>query len=243
MTTNGIAEVHSTPITKLGIGIASSGRATCVPWALALATQSYPVGTGLAYMNVVGTTIDAARNEMVKAARNAGLKYLWFLDDDTEPPVDAARKLMYLLDQEEAKASNVVAAGGIYCVKQDPPCPLVFASPGAGPHWKWKVGDVFPVWGIGTGCLLIRVDVFDKIEEPWFKTTSEPGFTETDDLYFCEKLAKAGYGVLGHGGVLCAHWEMRAKDLWLRYTLPSDSYPMLPRGPERANGAAVSVSP
>jgi Glycosyl transferase family 2 len=245
-------ETLPTPaMTKLGIGIASSGRSCPVPWAIAMATQSYPTCTGLAWYNIVGHSIDDARNEIIRRARSQKLKYMWFVDDDTEPPRDAVRKLMYLLDQEEARGSSIVAAGGIYCVKQDPPTPNVFAGPGRGPFWRWKVGDVFPCWGIGTGCLLIRMDVFDQIPEPWFKTTSEPGFSETDDLYFCEKLARAGYGVLAHGGVLCPHWEiakgeMTLKDgthvsagMWIKYTLPSDSYPMLPREPTAAQLEAV----
>ena len=130
---------------------------------------------------------------------------------------------MYVLDQEEAQGTNVMVCGGIYCVKQDPPQPLVFMAPNDGPYWKWRVGDVFECWGLGTGCMMIRTDVFQHLERPWFKTSSEVGFAETDDLYFCTKVANAGFKVKAHGGVLCKHWDVKNS---LIYTLPKNSYPM-----------------
>jgi GT2 family glycosyltransferase len=220
---DGISVPVVNEVKGVAIGIASSGRACPVEWAIAMATQSYPVNTGLAWIHVVGDSIDSARERIVEEALKKDYKYLWFVDDDTVPPIDAARKLMYVLDQQEAKGSPVAVCGGVYCVKQDPPQPLVFMAPNAGPHWKWRVGDVFECWGLGTGCMMIRLDVFQHLARPWFKTTSEVGFAETDDLYFCSKVGAAGFKVMAHGGVLCRHWDLQKN---LIYTLPSKSYPM-----------------
>ncbi len=221
--TDGILCPKSRIVSGIAVGIASSGRNCPVEWAIALATQSYPVNTGISWIHVVGDSIDNARERIVEEALKVNSRYIWFIDDDTVPPIDAARKLMYVLDQEEAKGSDVMVCGGVYCVKQDPPQPLVFMSPNAGPHWKWRAGDVFECWGLGTGCMMIRAEIFKHLEKPWFKTTSEVGFTETDDLYFCSKVAKAGFKIMCHGGVLCRHWDMKNG---LIYTLPKKSYPM-----------------
>lgn len=207
----------------LGIGIASAGRLVPAEWAIAMATQAWPVNSSLAWMHIIAKTIDEAREEAVEQALKYNCKYLWFVDDDTVPPIDAARKLMYVLDQEDAKGSNIKVCGGIYCIKQDPPQPLVFMGPGEGAYWKWKIGDVFPCWGLGTGCMMIRTDVFREIPKPWFVTTSDINMQQTDDLYFCDKLKAAGLGVMAHGGVLCSHWDVVNG---LIYTLPKDSYPM-----------------
>ena len=124
--TDGILKANVTPKKGIAVGIASSGRACPVQWAIAIATQSYPPNTNLAWIHVVGDDVDSARERIVEEAQKTNIKYLWFVDDDTVPPIDAARNLMYVLDQEEAAGSNVMVVGGIYCIKQDPPTPLVF---------------------------------------------------------------------------------------------------------------------
>jgi hypothetical protein len=224
-TTDGITVSKSTPRSGLAIGVPSSGRPCPVQWAVALATMSYPVNTNLSWIHVIGESIDDARERIVEEAQKAGVKYLWFVDDDTVPPIDAARQLIYILDQEAAAGSKVMVAGGIYCAKQTPPTPLVFESSGSGPKWDWKVGDVFDVWGIGTGCMMINMEIFNHLEKPFFKTTSEVHLVETDDMYFCAKVNKAGFKIKAHGGILCSHWDSKEGVI---YTLPKNSYPNQP---------------
>ena len=113
--------------------------------------------------------------------------------------------------------------------------PMVFAENGAGAFWKWKYKDVFPCWGLGTGCMLIKTAVFNKIPEPWFKTIhtrddAEPEllmnnvnlFEMSEDLYFCEKLHRHGFKVLAHGGVLPVHYGPNGR----YYKLHDRAYPM-----------------
>ena len=191
MSETGILKLGKQVPKGVAIGIASSGRCAPTEFAIALATQSYPVNTTLAWIHVVGESIDAARERIVEEALKKSMKYIWFVDDDTVPPANAARSLMYVLDQNGPEfGGKVMVAGGIYCVKQDPPQPLVFMEGGAGPYWNWKVGDVFRCWGLGTGCMMINTEIFKYINPPFFKTTSEEGFCETDDLYFCEKVRR-----------------------------------------------------
>lgn len=231
MSKTGIIQPTHNKVKGIAIGIASSGRYCPVEWGIALATQVYPVNTNLAWINVVGKDVDAARNTVVDEALKKKIKYIWFIDDDTVPPIDAASKLMYLLDNNGPEVGGkVMVAGGVYCVKQNPPSPLVLMGPGKGPYWKWKIGDTFKCWGLGTGCMMINVEVFKYLKKPYFKTTSEEGFSETDDLYFCQKVHDAGFDVMAHGGILCRHWDMQNS---LIYTLPSGSYPMTPRKAKR----------
>jgi hypothetical protein len=216
----------------LAIGIASIGRPSPVSWGIALATQVYPPNTKLVYVHVLGDEVDNARNRVVEEAKKANVKYLWFNDDDTIPPSQAANSLMYLLDQHgPGLGEKVMVAGGIYCMKVNPPQPLVFMESGGGPHWKWKVGDTFKCWGVGTGCMMINMDVFDYLDPPYFKTVSEETIVATDDLYFCQKVHDAGFEVMADGGVLCQHWDVSVTPPII-YTLPSKSYPLLPKEQE-----------
>jgi GT2 family glycosyltransferase len=224
----------------IAVAVTNDGRLVDLSWTYGLVLQSYPVGVSPRYLvahETAGMGVAEARNRLCELALQHNHKYLWLVDDDTVPPADAARKLMYLLDQEEAKGSNVLIAGGVYCTKQDPPTPLVFKEMGDGPYWQWKVGDTFRCWGIGTGCMMINTRALDKIPRPWFKIKDETHSFFGEDLYFCEQAAKNGVGVMAHGGVLCTHIDTKAEPR-CSYSLPPDSYPFLP-----AEGAGPTMVP
>lgn len=211
--------------TSKGIALAIvSGRATCpVEMCTAIAMQSWPTNTNMLLLNRYGMDVDEGRIACVKQAREMKMKYIWFIDDDTVPPNDAGRHLLYLLEQNgPTLGGKVMVAGGIYTTRCSPPEPILYMEQGAGSHWDWKVGETFKCWGIGTGCMMINLDVFDHIPEPWFKTTMEAEKKETDDLYFCQRVAEAGFEVMAHGGILCHHYDLERGAV---YMLPRKSAP------------------
>jgi hypothetical protein len=121
---------------------------------------------------------------------------------------------------------NVMVAGGIYCTRSTPPEPVVYMEEGAGCTWDWKVGETFKCWGIGTGCMVVNLEIFQHIPEPWFVTTQEAANKETDDLYFCKLVANTSYDVMAHGGILCHHYDMEKGAV---YMLPRGSRPYVNR--------------
>lgn len=211
--------------TQKGIALAIvSGRATCpVEMVTAISMQSWPTNTNMLLLNLYGMDTDAGRIKAVKQALELKMKYIWFVDDDTVPPNDAGRHLLYLLEQHgPSLGGKVMVAGGIYCTRSSPPEPIVYLESGAGAHWNWKVGETFKCWGLGTGCMMINLEVFEHLPEPWFQTTMEAEKKETDDLYFCGLVEKAGFEVMAHGGILCHHYDL---ERGMVYTLPGSSYP------------------
>ena len=217
--------VHELPIQrKKGIALAIvSGRGLCpVRMVSSIAFQGWPTNTNVYMHEVYGAETGLGRIEAVKQARKEGAKYIWMIDDDTVPAVDAGRKLLYALEQRP----DVHVIGGVYTTRSSPPEPLVYREQGAGPDWDWKVGEVFERWGVGTGCMMIRLDVFDHLPEPWFKTVQESDQRWTDDLYFCDLVAQAGFKALVHGGVLCHHYDFERGAI---YQLPRNSYPYVNR--------------
>lgn len=223
----------------LAIGIPFSGRFVPPEWALQLATLSVPMNTNYSYFTVKGMKRDAAREYLVSKAIACKSRYLLMLDDDTAPPAFAIHELMYTLDQSD---DDVALAAGIYCTKTNPPTPIVSKEIGDGPFWKWKTGEVFEAPYLGTGCMMIKVSVFDKLQKPWFKDISTVAeakqyglpieadsddqmtynYRVTDDIYFCRLLANAGMKCLAHGGVLPIHFDQQG----YAYPLPDDSFPV-----------------
>jgi len=213
---------------RKGVALAIvSGRAICpLQMLTSIALQSWPTNTNFRISNIYGADTAEGRIHAVRDAIANKCKYVWFVDDDTVPPQDAGRRLMYLLEHQGPPHGKVMVAAGVYCTRGTPPEPLVYTAQGSGPDWNWKAGDVFKRWGAGTGCMMINTEVFEHLTEPWFKWTQEADFKESDDLYFCARLAEAGFELIIHGGVLCHHYDM---ERGVVYMLPRNSRPYLER--------------
>jgi len=214
----------------LAVGVPTRGLKVGLEWALGFFAQNYPHNTNRNINVVRGRPIAEARNLIVENALGWKSKYIWFLDDDVSCPNFAARKLMYDLEQAD---DDVMVAGGIYCSKEEYPAPMVFKENGNGPFWKWKKNEVFDCEGIGTGCMMIKTEVFQHLEKPYFKTVDEYPKEDsevimrrvTDDLYFCKKVVEAGFKIIADGSVICAHWDY-STDPPKAFMLPPDSYPL-----------------
>lgn len=217
--------VKSSPVmSKTGVALAIvSGRGSCpIAMLQAVVLQGWPTNVNFTILTIMGKDIDAGRTLAIEQAMEAGVKYLWFLDDDTVPPQDAARHMMGVFKQHPKAA--IVA--GIYTTRAAPPEPIVYATQGAGAFWDWKAGEVFKCWGIGTGCMMIDLDVFRYLDKPWFLTRHEADLRISDDLHFCELVNQAGFEVWAHGGVLCHHYDL---ERGVVYMLPRNSKPYLQR--------------
>lgn len=222
---------------KLAVGLPFGGRYVAPEWACSLAVLQYPMNCNFAHVSVKGRPRGEARETIVNAAIGFGAEYLLFLDDDTAPPPNTPSLLIEQLDTHP----DVAICGGIYTSRGSHPVePMVFMDEGSGPFWRWRFGEVFPCWGLGTGCMMIRLSIFKDLPKPWFWDVTEKsdaqkepglltsgpiepvGFKMTDDIYFCRKVKQAGYGVLAHGGVLPIHWDQEGQP----WVLPMDAFPL-----------------
>jgi len=157
--------------------------------------------------DAIGIREDQVRNATVEYTMMTQGKLLWFVDSDVLPPNYAVQRLFH----EMINKPEVMVVAGIYFSKQDKPTPVVFEEGGKGPYFGWNEGEVFEVPGfIGAGCMLIRAELFNKIPPPYFVREEYPDKV-TDDAFFCRKVKAAGYKVLGHGGVLCGHYDHRTR--------------------------------
>lgn len=209
-----------------GIALAIvSGRGQCpIDMIDAIAFQAWPTNFTYHLVKCFGQQTAEGRIDVIKQARERGVKYVWFIDDDTVPPHEAGRMLLYLLENHgPSVGGKVMVAAGVYCLRGTPPECLVYRERGEGPYWGWKVGEKFKAWGAGTGCMMINLEVFDHLPEPWFKTCTENSLDRwSDDLYFCSLLDQAGFELMIDGSILCHHYDMQSG---IVYQLPRDSYP------------------
>ena len=192
--------------------------------------------------------LERSQTELVEEALTMDAQYILFIEDDTVPPPGTIPELTRVLDGSDA---CFMSCGGIYTTRCNPPEPIVYMEPGAGPHWNWKIGDVFPCWSMGFGCQMVRMDLFRMMPKPWFKeiTTRDEvlQFPElfpevidktikevrvSTDMFFFTKLAHMGFKALAHGGVLPIHWDIATNQAY-----------WLPRGTPPTEGIMVDGEP
>lgn len=195
---------------------------------------------GEAYNKLVGITMD---RPTLRAAYGpeygdifANAPFILTVEEDNVLPPDAAVRLLEAIFKCPDCGGEISgdrwrcarghrgfdAVSGLYFVKNDPPIPMAFGTPGkrSGKGYDMKPrsiekavkrGEVMEVNGIAMGCALWRKDVFKRVSQPWFKTSTDG----TQDLYFCAKAkkeAKARYGV--HCGVRVGHYDPKEKKLY-----------------------------
>jgi hypothetical protein len=220
---NEIPKDHNTGVL---IALACSGRLITPELVIAMTMQPIPTHMNPAYLCVKGKKVEEAREILADTALSIRAKYLWFVDDDTIPPPNTCRRLMYVLDNNP----DVMVCGGVYVTKSDPPQPVVFRGMGLGSFWHWKEGEIFEVTGMGAGCMMINCEVFKHLEKPYFPWVEEytneatcPMKLISEDIGFCNKVRAAGFKVFAHGGVLCDHFDCTTGET---YRLLEDSYPL-----------------
>jgi hypothetical protein len=143
-------------------------------------------------------------------------KYVMTLEEDNCPPPDGLLKLY-----ESIKDYDVVA--GLYWTKGEGGQPMIYGNPKEMPRNyipQIPIPDaVQPCNGLGMGFNLFRLDMFKKIEKPWFRTLQEytPGVgvrMATQDMYFYDKAAQKGYTFASDNRIKVGHWDQNTETMW-----------------------------
>ena len=174
--------------TKIAIAVASNREMKIGTY---LSLMNLAVGYQRDLLPLVATDgYDTAenRNYCVFNALRAGCSHILFVDDDMVFPPDTLERL---LNHDK----DII--GTVYNSRMFPPTPTIALEDGS----KIKDGDklepLIKCSYVGTGVMLIKLDIFKTIEKPWFHIQKhENGYTLfSDDCYFCKQVIKQGYEV------------------------------------------------
>jgi len=179
--------------------------------------------------------IDRNRNEAVEQSINDGADYILFLDTDQTFPVDTITGLLDLCTDEKPVICGMYYKKGFpfngvvgRYIGWDEPMKLMptkeeFEKFG----WLDSKGNqtllfkeihyfdkTVPFWvdTFGTGCVLVKADVFKKLPKPYFKyghnpmTKDETILDVTEDTWFCSLLKKHDISVWCNPKIQCEHW-------------------------------------
>jgi len=132
----------------------------------------------------------AARNDCVHTFLKGDASYLFFIDSDAVPPLNAIEQLLsHGFDKK-------ITSGLCNELKRDSDgilkkVPMALQKVKDG---EYKIIDDVDLDGfvnvdaVGTICIMIHKSVFQKINPPWFYNLAE-------DFYFCENAKKAGFDI------------------------------------------------
>lgn len=158
-----------------------------------------------------GKPIDVLRNKIVKRFNAENIisevpfDYLMFIDDDIVPPDD-------ILDMVELDKDIISAV--CFSFQYDEPFALIlnksdnpFLPEGYIQSDKINKEKIMECDAVGTGCMLIKREVLEKIENPFMFRYDEKGNLERgEDFSFCEKAKTSGYKIFVDTTKICSHY-------------------------------------
>lgn len=184
----------STPLVAIGV---PSGDMVHADFAMRLANMCLNPGARVCLINAKSSLVMIGRNQCVEAARLVKASHLLFLDSDIVFPLDTITRLL-------KHDKDIV--GGLYQQRTPPHHALGVTIDGK--HEPVTQG-VQRMKIMPTGCLMLKLAIFDRLAKPWFNTVAEGEKIVGEDYYFCQRAAQAGFEIwcdgdlsreLGHVG-------------------------------------------
>jgi hypothetical protein len=103
---------------------------------------------------------------------------------------------------------------GLLCTKKLPPFEPIIYRKDAPPEeclngfWTAYTPGLNEVDATGTGCLLVKREVFESLRKPYFRFISayEQGLYQSEDIYFLESARKQGFSAYVDTTHTCLHY-------------------------------------
>lgn len=165
-------------------------------------------GVELSFVNSRIPNLAEKRNDIVRQFLELDSEFLLMVDDDMILPPQTASRL----------SSWDLPVVGALCTQRFPPyAPTAYQKVANQLFYITDIPDSRPfvVDATGTGVLMVKRDVFETIEDPWFEwpeLVKEAG----EDIVFCDKLKFEGnYSIRVDSGVIAGHIGSVVADIYL----------------------------
>lgn len=161
--------------------------------------------------------VDRARNQAVRFFLNTSpggkpLTHLLFIDSDTIPPVDAIDRL-FATDKDIVSALTPIVT---YAEDGTPQtydnCFVARETDEAGKFIRTHVAQrhtgLKEVFRCGASCILIKREVFEKLDTPHYRFVPNETNTEhvrSEDIDFCDRVRALGFQIYADTDVICQH--------------------------------------
>lgn len=163
------------------------------------------------------------RNRLAHRAVEGGYEWLMFIDDDHVFPTNIVNRLL---------AHDVGIVGSLYLQRQKPFAPIAYMAKTEDEVYVpldltlCKPDELVEVVACGTGGMLIRAEVFHKMQEAWPKDGDMYPYFEhgraSEDLIFCDKARQLGFPVYVDVG--CRMGHMMPTSVWPGYETDTEQW-------------------
>lgn len=176
---------------------------------MALTQLEVPSGSSLGRAR--SASVAKNRNEVIR--RCAPTPWYFFLDDDHDFDPGVLLRLV---------AHRVPVVSALIPAKMPPFFPMVFTGESRHPvtgKITWAVASwpsldgktgLLPVFGVGTGALLVAREVLDAVGDPWFEVGRYDPEELNEDLAFAAKVRGAGIPMVVDLDTPVGHWDATA---------------------------------
>lgn len=146
---------------------------------------------GTAMIPARGASIAENRNGIAEQALELGAEWVFYMDDDQVFAPDTLTRLL---------AHDKPITSGLYVSREAPFVPHVYDvedERGWCSYRELKNGDsgLHEVKSVGAGCMLVRREVFEAMERPWWRLGQITSDGWGDDHNFCHRAREAGFGI------------------------------------------------
>jgi hypothetical protein len=165
----------------------------------------------------VGQAYNSIIENIISNPELSKYKYILTIEEDNIPPADGLLKLYENMDKYDV-------IQGLYWTKGEEGQPMIYGDPKVFPKnfipQIPQLDSIQHANGLGMGFNLFKMEMFKDpdIPKPWFKTVQEvtPGGARayTQDLYFYENAAKAGYIFACDTRVKVGHYDIERDIVW-----------------------------
>lgn len=162
--------------------------------------------------------VDRARNTIVEmflktiTPDGRAFTHLLMIDSDTVPPEDAIERMMAQGNSIMTGLTPIITYDENNEAQTYDNAFLARETDGEGKVLKTHVAKrhtgLKEVFRCGASCILIAREVFEKLDQPYFRFVSNEENTKhvrSEDIDFCDRARALGYRILADTDVVCQH--------------------------------------
>ena len=159
---------------------------------------------GVTHQNVIqarGANVAENRNGIAERALSMGYDAIWHVDDDQVFAPDTLNRLI---------AHDKDIMSGLYLARQPPFIPQLYDQENARGDCHPRLlrandRGVVKCLAVGAGCLLVKAEVYRKLDKPWWQLGQINKENLSDDLNFCHRVRQKGFDIWCDQSILVGH--------------------------------------
>lgn len=205
-------------IDKILIAIATEAN-VCNDTMMSIYNMKKPENTETTLCIIHSYNIADGRNQLVDIMLQGDYDYIFFVDSDVVLPVNALDDLYHM---QWYFCTGTYPRKELDTLTRDDPFTTLYRHaeinktsycPYFMPFSELPENQLTQVDCCGFGCVLLRRDLFEKLDKPYFFFAHEEcgpdgsgqPYCIGEDMYFCRQVVQKGLEIWAHGNVICGH--------------------------------------